>query len=210
VRRDAAKIPNSSLREGIILARFHIAMASCTHHHNNSLLNTQHSYDDRWNDESMTPNDAVYNINIVYHAHSEIDTDLDFFQNIAPSYPLSHFVPVPPKPSPNPQLSPFHPFRPSNSNCLSPYSSPPWDVPAHNSPDTLEQSTFFPLPSALSTLSVATPTVNSRVSISQRAKHPCSFCGKLCTSRPRADTCLFNHIGIKPFACDGSCGVPGW
>ncbi|PVG03646.1 hypothetical protein CPB86DRAFT_664003, partial [Serendipita vermifera] len=48
--------------------------------------------------------------------------------------------------------------------------------------------------------------VASTSSTSQRAKFPCASCGKMCTNRPRADTCLFNHFGLKPFACSGACG----
>ncbi|PVF91355.1 hypothetical protein CPB86DRAFT_665474, partial [Serendipita vermifera] len=37
-------------------------------------------------------------------------------------------------------------------------------------------------------------------------RFPCASCGKMCTSRPRAHTCLLNHFGLKPFACNGACG----
>ncbi|PVF90928.1 hypothetical protein CPB86DRAFT_720372, partial [Serendipita vermifera] len=38
-------------------------------------------------------------------------------------------------------------------------------------------------------------------------KFPCASCGKMCTSRPRAYTCLLKHIGVKPFTCNGACGT---
>ncbi|PVF91961.1 hypothetical protein CPB86DRAFT_744974, partial [Serendipita vermifera] len=35
----------------------------------------------------------------------------------------------------------------------------------------------------------------------------CSICGRNLIGRPRAHTCLLNHTGTKPYACNGACGI---
>ncbi|PVG03644.1 hypothetical protein CPB86DRAFT_378813 [Serendipita vermifera] len=59
------------------------------------------------------------------------------------------------------------------------------------------------------TTPMAAPGIYSTAIKLQTARFACSTCGKTFTSRPRADTCLFNHMGIKPFTCNGGCGLFG-
>jgi hypothetical protein len=65
--------------------------------------------------------------------------------------------------------------------------------------------TPLPLPASIST-PIAVPTIIK----SRRASIPCPSCSKICTSQERAWACFFNHIGAKPFPCNGTCGTIGW
>ncbi|PVG03653.1 hypothetical protein CPB86DRAFT_379151 [Serendipita vermifera] len=64
----------------------------------------------------------------------------------------------------------------------------------------------------LTTAATAHPKSPLIISPPTRSKFACPWpsCGKLCTSQPRARTCLFNHMDLRPFACGGACGVLGW
>ncbi|PVF91958.1 hypothetical protein CPB86DRAFT_718430 [Serendipita vermifera] len=53
------------------------------------------------------------------------------------------------------------------------------------------------------------PPMGPNSSQAQRPRFACSICPKTFSSRVRAETCLNNHMNIKPFACNGICGVIG-
>jgi hypothetical protein len=44
----------------------------------------------------------------------------------------------------------------------------------------------------------------------QQAKFACGVCSRAFNIRSRAETCQFNHVGIKPFVCNGACGLVDW
>jgi hypothetical protein len=106
-------------------------------------------------------------------------------------------------------------FSPAPENFAEPY---PCDAPtmpdvsphhAPTAPDTLMSA----LPSTTTSMHIPSPmdpSAMSSTSLAQRPRFPCGFCFKPLSSRSRADTCFFNHIGIKPFACNGACGMIGW
>ncbi|PVF91954.1 hypothetical protein CPB86DRAFT_667438, partial [Serendipita vermifera] len=76
----------------------------------------------------------------------------------------------------------------------------------HNASAPMQASTT----SAATTLTSMTPQVpSSTPSQVQRPRFACSLCPKTFSSRSRADTCFYNHMDMKPFACNGVCGMIG-
>jgi hypothetical protein len=78
------------------------------------------------------------------------------------------------------------------------------------SPPVMQDGPAFP--SALSTelMTTSTAALTTSDSAIRRKNFLCSICGKTFNRRPRAETCLFKHLGIKPYACNGTCGLIGW
>jgi hypothetical protein len=120
----------------------------------------------------------------------------------------------PEAPLSNSHSKPVFPFFVKDSAVVNPSAQGPPFVstgllyPSSTQPTS---SPSIPDPSLISTIAPpATAVVAPVTSTSLRAKFPCVSCGKICTSRPGADTCFNNHIGAKPFACNGICGREGW
>jgi hypothetical protein len=99
-----------------------------------------------------------------------------------------------------------------NINSLSPYGSagmPDGQYPlveenaSGQTPMLMPTSTTIP-PSMFH--SATAPSTNQ----DQRAKFACGVCSRTFNIRSRAETCQFNHVGIKPFACNGACGLEDW
>ncbi|PVF91960.1 hypothetical protein CPB86DRAFT_791653 [Serendipita vermifera] len=170
-----------------------------------------HSGHGHWRDGSLSQyyaNDTTNGINTVYSAHPEISINLAPLPTTAP--------PIPP-PYPRSVLSHLSSRTPPS---LVPYlllndpgpHSPlmPLNFPFHNQPGHLA-SLFVSAPTNdPPMIPLATPNIVPVSSTSQRAKFSCPSCGKIFTSRPRAHTCLLNHTGAKPFACNGACGLANW
>jgi hypothetical protein len=181
-------------------------MASYTPHNDGSIAYGH------WNDQFVPqpyPNDTVDDLDMMYYAHPQRNTGTIPIPIIP-----THFSP----PYTTSLLS--HPFPNSQpSIVLQPTLHAANDVGSYDPPLTRDVPIYNPYtaPSAVHSMSATTvmpttalnptPTV---VSASDRAKFPCLSCGKLCISRPRAYTCFCNHIGAKPFACNGDCGTVGW
>jgi hypothetical protein len=86
-----------------------------------------------------------------------------------------------------------------------------WNAPTYTSHTQSNASSSMSTNTTASTTpSSAMQAIVPATGTSRRAKFPCPSCGKLCTSRPRALTCFFDHIGTKPFICNGTCGLVGW
>jgi hypothetical protein len=77
-------------------------------------------------------------------------------------------------------------------------------------PPFMQDGPDFPsiLPTELVTTSTAVPTTLDNVI--RRKNFLCSICGNTFNRRPRAEACLFKHLGIKPYPCNGTCGLVGW
>jgi hypothetical protein len=145
-----------------------------------------------------------------YYAHSQNNADVVPICVTRPSFPPPYAASAPllllSTPIFIPQRITYN-YNASNPHTL---ASVPHTL-AHHPP-------VVPSPSLVQSGSQTVPTIlldsmplqPLAPSSSQRAKFPCLFCSKLCTSRPRADTCFFNHIDAKPFACHGDCGMEDW
>jgi hypothetical protein len=182
---------------------YHSELTTCVHHS-----------DGHWNDESQPPRvlSTANNMNAIYYAHPQNDTGtfprLTQMTSFSPPYALS--IPSNTLSNLQPSFTP-QPFLYNHNTSYPPYPASLRHIPAHN-PFTAPTSSFVqPTPEiAFTTPSASVPPQVHTSSTSQRAKFPCTLCGKLCTSRPRADTCFFNHVGLKPFACNGDCGRANW
>jgi hypothetical protein len=182
--------------------------------HNNLTTYIHHS-GGHWNDESQPPplpSSALDDMNAIYYAYPQNDTGSfprltpipSFSPLYAPSIPANTLSNLQPTLSPQPFM-----YNHSTSHPPNPVST--LHIPAHNPSMTPDSSPVQPTPTTSSmTPSASVPPQVHTSSTSQRAKFPCTLCGKLCTSRPRADTCFFNHIGAKPFGCNGGCGRVNW
>jgi hypothetical protein len=158
------------------------------------------------------PNDTVNAVNAVYHAPLQTSTG-DVSPPTIPVYFSPLYVPsLPLHPFPNsqPPILPQSILHTANdAGSYNPSST--WNIPIDhpvaepNAPLSTSATTTTPL-----TTSGAAPTVILTASISNRAKFPCPSCDKMYSSGPRAYTCLCYHIGAKPFACNGECGVVDW
>ncbi|PVG03649.1 hypothetical protein CPB86DRAFT_379005 [Serendipita vermifera] len=172
----------------------------------NDLSMYAHDGYNHWTIDSMThsyPNDAIVDTNALYYPPTEMNTSLT---NMASFFPRPH-LPFPVDSLSNPEpTNQFHPFLDSS------IPSDPlvtWRIPVHHLP---AQSTSFTSPPTI----VPTVTLDARPATAptsltpQKTKFPCTSCGKTYTERQRAQTCLLNHTGTKPFTCNGSCGTVGW
>jgi hypothetical protein len=172
-----------------------------------------------WNNEIEPQsylNNTAGNSNVVDYADSQNDANVSSFSVIAlsslpdsvPSLPLHTPFNAQPSAFPHPFPDVFiHPI-PRDSSLMQSYSH------RHLSAEVISPS-FFVSASTIAPVSASTSTSTPAVLapaiiIDGRAKFPCLFCGKMCTSRPRAWTCMFNHVDAKPFACNGACGIVGW
>jgi hypothetical protein len=161
--------------------------------------------------ESQSPSlssNIVNDMNAMYHAHPQNDIGIVSFSTPIPSYTPP--APLDPLCNFQPGLTP-QPFFPNHNipYPISPVSA--LHAPSHH-PSTVLAPSLVQLAQVTTpiTTSTFTPSQTSTSLTSQRAKFPCPSCGKLCTSRPRANTCFFNHVGVKPFACNGDCGIASW
>ncbi|PVF91957.1 hypothetical protein CPB86DRAFT_258903 [Serendipita vermifera] len=134
------------------------------------------------------------------------------FQNIphpfAPSSPaatsMSAAYPT------NSQQARTHPFIP---NVPYHYGLPSsWGPLIHHPPSGYSPSVPMQTPttnSAAVSTSMSPQAAAPSPSQVQRPRFACSICPKTFSSRVRADTCLYKHMDMKPFACNGICGVMG-
>jgi hypothetical protein len=178
--------------------------------HNDAFIACTH-----WNDEFVLypyPNHTVDAPNTIYYAHPQTNPGTISLPTIpahfSPPYvPLPPLYPSPISQQPNPPQPTLHIVDDAGS-----YNLPlPWNAPIHHpyvEPSaalSLSPTTITPTTTSNPILAIVPTVINP-----ERAKFPCPSCGKLCTSRPRAYTCFCNHIGAKPFACNGDCGRVGW
>jgi hypothetical protein len=181
---------------------------------NPHLIDYTHHALDTLNDLSQPNlNNAVKNADMIYyHTHSQNNIGVAPFLNPSQSF-------SPPCVSSDPLLARYlrqptfvhQPFLYSHN------SIGPRDQVFTSDTLTHEQSTT-PTSALLRRTRTTNPTtvlplipaVISTTSTSRRSRFLCPFCGKGCGSRPRAWTCFFNHIGTKPFVCNGICGTIGW
>ncbi|PVF91955.1 hypothetical protein CPB86DRAFT_791647 [Serendipita vermifera] len=81
-----------------------------------------------------------------------------------------------------------------------------WGALIHHPPSGYNSSVPMQAPTTNST-AVSTSTSPQPVTPSpsqvQRPRFACDLCPKTFSSRSRADTCFYNHMGMKPFACNG-------
>jgi hypothetical protein len=158
------------------------------------------------------PSDNVDALNTIYYAYPQINTGSTSFLTRAPSL-LPLYTPLFPLPS-SLNAQPLSVFQLPLGSPDDLYSYDPLlssSVSTHYPP--AESSASVPVPAMATTetiVSSATPIADPPPNNTQRAKFPCLSCGKMCTSRPQADTCFNNHIGAKPFVCNGTCGQERW
>ncbi|PVF91959.1 hypothetical protein CPB86DRAFT_258994 [Serendipita vermifera] len=155
----------------------------------------------------LWPNNTINGVNMVHYAHQQYNTVVPFPPKTVPHFPPPNPLPIPLHAFSNPQPSvlplPFLNIPDSHNPPV--ISGVPSHPPAEQpNPSAVGSTSTSP------TASLAAPVVISSASTSQRAKFPCRSCGKMCTSRPRAYTCLLNHTGAKPFTCNGACGIEDW
>jgi hypothetical protein len=159
------------------------------------------------------PPNIVESKNMFGHTHTQDNGGPNPFSSAGPSFSPTHDG----SSSPLQALSSPHlghvSWYPLGTSFDSIPSNPPLtsSIPPHHPSTALTASPSMSAPpTAVTTAASITPITTPAHSTSQRAKFACTICGKMCTSRPRADTCFFNHMGIKPFACNGDCGVAHW
>jgi hypothetical protein len=156
--------------------------------------------------------DNVDALNTIYYAYPQNDTGTTSSPTRAP-FLLPTYTPFFPLPSSS-NAQPLSVFQPPLSSPFDLYSYNPLlssSVPTHY--PSAEPSASVSMPAMATTqtmVSGGTPIAAPSPNNSQRTKFPCHSCGKMCSSRPRAETCFNNHIGAKPFTCHGSCGQEGW
>ncbi|PVG03656.1 hypothetical protein CPB86DRAFT_810721 [Serendipita vermifera] len=180
------------------------------HPHHSDLDVSLHRRHGQWNDGSMVspgPN-TVGGMNAANYSLLQGDVGFHCFPNAVPHFSASHHgvssVPIHiPSDLPSNPSSLHHCFESS-------YHGQPfqWANSTHHSPSGPTLPSAVPAPTNnLATPPTLTPVIVPSTNPSQRAKFACPSCGKLCTSRPRAYTCFLNHIGSKPFSCNGTCGL---
>jgi hypothetical protein len=187
-------------------------MTSYTPHHDELTAHTHyvHGY---WTNESASQHyltNTFHALDTASYAYPQIDKGND--PTIPPSY-FSSYLPLPPLHS-SPTLQPLvaHQPVPNTTSNLDSYNlifsrSVPTRYPSIEASASLSLSAMTTIP----TMSPITITATVKTGIAyQMVKFACPACGKICTSRPRAYTCFCNHIGAKPFACNGNCGTVDW
>jgi hypothetical protein len=160
------------------------------------------------------PANMVESMRMVDYNHIQDNVGFDSFSNEMPFSPPTHHdnssSPLQASSSPHLGHVSWYPLDLSVSSSSSDLPFTP-TTPSHHVPSTSTTSPPVSAPPTDNTTTVATTAITAPAhSTSQRAKFACTICGKMCTSRPRADTCFFKHMGIKPFACNGDCGVAHW
>jgi hypothetical protein len=158
------------------------------------------------------PNEAEGDQNSVHFAHTLANMSFEhLFQNIPLSIP-SFYQTSSSNVSSNAQSSSHLPFFPNYIGDFGPSDIPNMWNNSINGLST-EQGVTTSSPTSITSskypLMVA-PNILSTAIKTQGTRFACSICGKTFTSRPRADTCSFNHLGIKPFGCNGVCGLIYW
>jgi hypothetical protein len=135
------------------------------------------------------------------------------FQNIPSSSPNTtnttspYFLPIPPGANVFPSSSlegSTEPYTYGLPIVSDGPSHPPPSVPNASAPALPPMTISTIIPSSMPSLMTAPST--SQV----QRRFACATCPKTFSSQSRADTCLFNHMNIKPFACNGDCGLVGW
>jgi hypothetical protein len=157
----------------------------------------------------LVSSDTVSGMDAMHYAHPQNSTgNIPFYTSNPPfSPPYAPPAVMNTMPNPQPNFTP-QPFL-YNHNVANPVLVP--NVAAYHQSTAPAASFVQPVaPTAFNTAPTSLPIPVSTSSTSQRAKFPCLSCGKMYTSRPKADTCFLNHIGSKPFICHGFCGVQGW
>jgi hypothetical protein len=169
-----------------------------------------------WHDADTQANGIISGIDTIYYFPAEVnEAAAHHYQDTSPSFPV-----FPQTTSPgsvcllaNPYQSHMLPYSqeivndpnsygpPFMWNGSSPYPSTELNAPALMS---APMTTCTTTPTLM--LPVMTPPGTSQV----QRRFACVACPKTFTSQSRADTCLFNHMSIKPFACNGACGIVGW
>jgi hypothetical protein len=155
-----------------------------------------------WNNEpALQPgSNIVDDTNTIDYFPLQVDTNSGDFSYSLSSVSTSHYgePPVPLQALYSPHRSFVFPSSPNNfmmSNSCYPFVS-----------CVLAFRPMEPTPLSPISASRVVPTTGE----SRRLKISCPSCSKICTSWERAWTCFFNHIGARPFPCDGTCGVVGW
>jgi hypothetical protein len=191
-------------------------MASFNPYHEGAFMYpyNAHGY---WSDQSVPllhfNNMVDDSLNMIDYTQYHSNTSIFSFPTIVPSY-LPPYAHPPPLQSSNPQPSIHQPIfnAPIGSNSY--YPLPAWEPPPiHLSAEpraSLSTSASMTTTTNSTIAHTATQSVSQTTSISKRARFACSSCGKRCTDRPRAEICFNNHIRVKPFACNGDCGITGW
>jgi predicted RNA-binding Zn-ribbon protein involved in translation (DUF1610 family) len=188
-------------------------MSSFNLHRNGLTMYTRRGVDECNNQLQPPLNVTISGIDMShYYAHLQNNIggtpSLGPVPSLEPPYvaPVPSLALYPPRPNivPQPVLYSHNAVNIHNQAFIS-------TVPTHHQ-STAPTSTFLQLTSTATPTTVFSPIapVVQRISTSQRAKFPCPSCGKVLTSRPRAWTCFFKHVGTKPYACNGTCGVQGW
>jgi hypothetical protein len=171
---------------------------------------------DYWNDEPQASTNILDSIDSTYY---------DYLPNNGEFLPFGATFPTfsPPKVSPSSLLPLFNPqpslvsqtilhdqsgFNPYNP-VFTPHIPAPYPptVPTYMFTSVVQSA---PTTASPATTLVSIPAVAPTTFISQSSSSICPPCSKLCVSHPRTDTCLFDHIGTKPFACNGDCGIEDW
>lgn len=170
-------------------------------HYNDLTAHTDHGFWDESTSQAY-PNGFVDGITTFYCAHTQSNTSVGSFPIAAPSF----FLPYPPS-------VPLHAL--SNPRySIDPHTVSGDSIP-HN-PQILRSSPSYypPIQSASSFMvaptNIPTPKPNEFPATSPISKFSCSICGRNLIGRPRAHTCLLNHTGTKPYACNGACGIEDW
>ncbi|PVG03655.1 hypothetical protein CPB86DRAFT_379229 [Serendipita vermifera] len=181
-------------------------------HHNALTSYTSNGPHGHWNDYETMPqthsNDAASNLGVFY-AHTQPSIGIVTFNTLPSSFSLPH----PPAGSLHPSCDP-----PPNPIFQSVQSIP---VDSGHYTPSIGVNVFGPqprvepTPSSSAPVAANIPTINATPIVTpaatpySRAKFACPSCGKMFTSRPRAFTCILNHMGAKPFACHGTRGLVG-
>jgi hypothetical protein len=170
-----------------------------------------------WYSPELQTNNMIAGLDTSHYIPTQVnDATAHPFENIAATLTLAPHTMT----STSPYTLPDQPFdailSSSHDTLVGPHTYGPPGVsgnPPHRPP--LEPDLpMLPLAPTSTSIHIPTPIIPSSMAPStsraQTPKFACGVCPKTLSSRSRADTCLFNHMGIKPFTCKGACGIVGW